>query len=331
MKTYIYRPLIVLVIILATASCNNELPFNIKNNPPKLVMNAYINADSLNNLLFLSLTGKDSSTHVEDATVEVHINGQLKETLRPCPPQSENDKQCRFIITSKFTPGDKVRIDAFTDDSQHHAWTEVTVPLRPIEIVNIDTATISMKQLNYSENYMRYKVTFNDRPNETNYYRIMVEKRTTLKAYTGTDEYFYWTKQNYNFIGREDIVLTDGQPFNGDDADNGPFDIVENIYGVFDDARFKNSSYTMTVYNRTNIETTNEPGFYAGMDVIIHLMSLTETEYYYLKSLNLIDSYGYDETISEPIKFPSNVNGGTGMVGISTEVSKKIKIETPQR
>ena len=57
----------------------------------------------------------------------------------------------------------------------------------------------------------------------------------------------------------------------------------------------------------------------------------TETEYYYLKALNLVDSDAYDETINEPIKYPSNVHGGTGMVGISTEVSKKVRIRTWQR
>lgn len=62
------------------------------------------------------------------------------------------------------------------------------------------------------------------------------------------------------------------------------------------------------------------------MDVIIRLMSITETEYYYLKALNLVDSDAYDETINEPIKYPSNVHGGTGMVGISTEVTQTIHI-----
>ena len=77
MKTYIYHPLILLVIILVTVSCENELPFNIKDNPPKLVMNAFINADSLTNVLFLNLTGKDYANHIENATVEVHVNGEL--------------------------------------------------------------------------------------------------------------------------------------------------------------------------------------------------------------------------------------------------------------
>ena len=66
MRTYTYHQLILLVIILSTVSCENELPFNIKDNPPKLVMNAFINADSLTNVLFLNLTGKDNSTHIEN-------------------------------------------------------------------------------------------------------------------------------------------------------------------------------------------------------------------------------------------------------------------------
>ncbi|KAB6260484.1 DUF4249 domain-containing protein, partial [Bacteroides xylanisolvens] len=45
----------------------------------------------------------------------------------------------------------------------------------------------------------------------------------------------------------------------------------------------------------------------------------------------LVDSDAYDETINEPIKYPSNVHGGIGMIGISTETSKIIHIEKPQR
>lgn len=86
-------------------------------------MNALINADSLTNVLYLNFTGRGYATHVENATVEVRVNGQLSESLRPLPPQTEGDMQCRFHISSKFTPGDVVRIDALTDDGQYHAWT----------------------------------------------------------------------------------------------------------------------------------------------------------------------------------------------------------------
>ena len=228
-----------------------------------------------------------------------------------------------------------VRIDALTDDGKYHAWAEVTVPQRPAEIENIDTLTVPMLEYGHIRKYLRYRITLKDRPYETNYYRIVVDKQTTLRKYNyeeeGKGEYIFWTKHSYSFIGREDIVLTDGQPSTGQDEDNGLFDTARNIYGVFDDSRFKNTSYTMTVYNSTHVETASEEGFFHQMDIIIHLRSITEVEYYYLKALNLVDSDIYDETIDEPIKYPSNVHGGTGMIGISTEVSKKIEIETPQR
>ena len=331
MKTYIYHPLILLVIILVTVSCENELPFNIKDNPPKLVMNAFINADSMTNVLFLNLTGKNYANHIENATVEVHVNGELRETLRPLPMETEYDKQCRFNITGKFASGEVVRIDAMTDDGKYHAWAEITVPQRLDKIENIDTLTVPLTQNGHTQDYMRYKITFKDRPNEANFYRIVVDKQMRLWGYNheeGGEDYLHWTKHiSYSFIGREDIVLTDGQPSTGDDEDNGLFDTAKNIYGVFDDSRFRDTSYTMTVYNDPAIPYNNNyNGYYEGMDVIIRLLSITETEYYYLKALNLVDSDVYDETINEPLRYPSNVHGGTGMIGISTEVSQTVRI-----
>lgn len=105
------------------------------------------------------------------------------------------------------------------------------------------------------------------------------------------------------------------------------FDIAKNVYGVFDDSRFKNSPYTMTVYvPRYIFQSYDGPYPSAKVDIIVHLLSITESEYYYLKALNLIDSDAFDDTINDPIKYPSNVHGGTGIVGISTEVSKVIHI-----
>ena len=102
MRTRIYYPFIQLIALLTTVSCENELPFNVKDNPPKLVMNALINADSLTNVLYLNFTGRGYATHAEKATVEVRVNGQLSESLRPLPPQAEGDMQCRFNISGKF-------------------------------------------------------------------------------------------------------------------------------------------------------------------------------------------------------------------------------------
>lgn len=86
-----------LLVIISTAACNNDLPFDLKENPPKLVMNAIINADSTYNTLFLNLTGRNQIGQIKGATVEVRINGSLSETLRPDPHSSDKG---RFYINT---------------------------------------------------------------------------------------------------------------------------------------------------------------------------------------------------------------------------------------
>ena len=85
MRTRIYYPFILLIALLTTVSCENELPFSVKDNPPKLVMNALINADSLTNVLYLNFTGRGYATHAEKATVEVRVNGPVSYTHLTLP------------------------------------------------------------------------------------------------------------------------------------------------------------------------------------------------------------------------------------------------------
>lgn len=327
MKTFIHY-LCILISVLTIASCENDLPFNVKDNPPKLVMNALINADSLTNIVFLNLTGKERVTHIQNATLEVRVNGVLTEQLRPLPIESEYSvPQCQFKITGKLSSGDVLRLDALTDDGQYHAWAEVTVPRRPAEIEKIDTLTIPFTESSFTTEFLRHKITFRDLPDENNYYRIIMDTRVIQMLRNEDNELYTKTWHNYNFVYREDIVLTDGQPSTENDENNGMFDIAKNVYGVFDDSRFKNSPYTMTVYvPRYIFQSYDGPYPSAKVDIIVHLLSITESEYYYLKALNPIDSDAFDDTINDPIKYPSNVHGGTGIVGISTEVSKVIHI-----
>ncbi len=319
MKTYTIYLTALLAILLC--GCNNDIPFNLKENPPQLVMNALLQVDNQHNSLYLSLTGQVYPTPVTDATVKVHINGQLTETVHARPTGDTLVYPNQYIIGSAFKPGDVVRIDAITADGKHHAWAEDVVP-HPIDpIEKVDTTTRYMVKYSSMTKYLQYKITFRDRPNERNYYRLIVETRVEEQKTldNGKDTIIHYS--GCSFINREDIVLTDGQPTTNADADNGFFDVVENIYNVFDDSRFTNTAYTMTVYNQANniYNYSYNDVTHVKKDVIIHLLSITEAEYYYLKSLNTLDSDAYDESIGEPIRLPSNVNGGTGIVGFSSE------------
>ena len=101
-----------------------------------------------------------------------------------------------------------------------------------------------------------------------------------------------------------------------------------NKYAIFDDSRFTDGSYTMNVYNDIyGWGFWGQEYIWIKTDVYIRILSITEKEYYYLRALNLLDSDAYDNTLSEPIAFPSNVNGGTGMVGFSTETNYMLTVK----
>ena len=322
-----------LLVIISTAACNNDLPFDLKENPPKLVMNAIINADSTYNTLFLNLTGRNQIGQIKGATVEVRINGSLSETLRPDPHSSDKG---RFYINSAFHPGDVVRIDAMTDDGEHHAWAEVTVPQPIGKIEKVDTASIMRKPSNYGygtppRRHLRYQIKIKDRPGEKNFYRIIVEQRKYWKYYWEQNDQTCWSsamQKSFKLQTNEDVVLTDGKPSTEEDDENGLFGTVNNKYAIFDDSRFTDGSYTMNVYNDIyGWGFWGQEYIWIKTDVYIRILSITEKEYYYLRALNLLDSDAYDNTLSEPIAFPSNVNGGTGMVGFSTETNYMLTVK----
>ena len=333
MKAY---PIFLLTLLLwgtLATSCENEIPFDLNDNPPKLVMNALINADSTRNVLFLNLTDRKQSVPVADATVEVRVDGQLTQTVHAAPTSEIDNRPNRYPIAGRFQPGQQVRIDAVTPDGKYHAWAEVAVPQRPQKIEKVDTARVVLSggYGGYSNRYMQYKIAIDDRPNERNYYRLVMEahlRYTTLPDEWDTEERSYRTI-SYNIISREDIVLTDGEPYTGEDESNGLFDKARNIYNVFDDTRFRDTRYVMTVYADYLPSLMGEVKDVQA-HTVIRLQSLTETEFHYLKALNIVDSDAYDETIMEPVKYPGNVYGGTGMVGIHTETSYVQNITEPQ-
>ncbi|WP_071147206.1 DUF4249 domain-containing protein [Bacteroides ihuae] len=314
--------LITLLFISLTA-CENEIPFNIKDNSSKLIINALINADSVRNIVYLNFSGKSQLSNVKDATVNVYVNNVLIETAQPINEQNESIVQSTYLITSAFHPGDVIRIDAKADanGSTYNAWAEVIVPQRP-QIVSVDTCSIMLKTSNGFNDHMRYKIRIKDRENETNFYRIILEQQTSLNVtqyYNNQDT--TTISKSYYMVTREDVVLTDGHPMTSDDEDNSLFEETRNIYNVFDDGRFTNKEYTMTIYGSSLKETwlSYENVNQAQVDVTVRLLSITEVEYYYLKALNIIDSDTYIEGINEPIKIPSNVQGGIGFVGVSAE------------
>ncbi len=316
---------LLLCAILAT-SCENQIDIDIKPAPTQLIIHAQMNADSTNNRIFLNLSDPVKLKEVTDGVIEIRINGVLSEKPQPILPVENRPAANSYLVTSAFRPGDVVRIDARTADGQHKAWAEVVVPQPAFIEEAIDTMSTRIRYQNNYRDAVRYRIHIKDRPKEKNYYRLIVEQQKTL-AYQDNSrpgEILLLKEKDTQMIIREDIVLTDGSP--NFDSDQDFFEKPDNRYGIFDDKRFADTSYIMTVYTLKQslyYSGFNDAWLWSQVDAYIRVLSISETEFHYLKALNTIDSGALDETM-EPIKFASNVNDGLGVVSISSEVSKKV-------
>lgn len=324
MKKYIYF----ITVLFLFASCENEIPFDIKENPPKLIVNALFEADKEKNEIYLALTGREKITHIKDASVHIYVNGELKDHLTaPDPePNEYNVADIMYKTKVRFAPGDVIKIEARTNDSKYHAWSEVVVP-RPIAIEKTDF------MMGY-QNYVKVKTTFADNDKQTNYYRIGMAIDLEIEAkspYTYTDTIYHQTIIE-PLITNEDVVLTDGRPYTENDED-GILPPIENKLGVFDNSRI-NGSYTMTAGLRIGYGAINYyiDGKYkgikrVGVNIKLRLMSISKTQYFYFRALNIYDSVDYDDYFNLPVKFPSNIEGGTGIFGISIGSEVVIPLE----
>ena len=321
-----------MIFALIFTSCENDIPFNVKNNPPKLVVNAIFDADSPENFIFLSKTGKEDIDSIYNATINIYVNDVLKDQLTEPVLQEYGYnthwyynpyKNKKYKTELRFNPGDKVKIEVFADNNKYHAWAEDIIP-KPLEIDYIDTMTY-IKDFNQ---HIRLKTTFTDPSNENNFYRLALVQNNT--SYIKTNDYGYITtayEETLYMDTREDFVLNDGKVY----TENDILPQTENRFSLFNDSRL-NGAYTMTTsfYRPVHYYHTpaGEEGFVerVSIDFKIHLISITEMQYYYLKAMSIISSDSYDEYLSTPVSFPSNVEGGVGFVGFSAGTHKTFSI-----
>ena len=262
-----------------------------------------------------------------------------------------------FRLTARFQPGDNIRLEATAEGRKYHVSSQVTVP-RPIQSLRVDTCTALIRQWGSMRAHRQYRITLEDLPNEKNYYRLEIvnnkDFRCVIYMPSEDENGDYIKDENGNFIYtitkdtvvnyryteliiREDVILTDGHVTSSDDDENAMFPTnIENKYSIFTDNRFTNSSATLKVYtplyddNYDILRSLNYTRCYLKQTITVRLLSLPETYYRYLKALNCMDDEDYDEALMEPISLPSNVEGGLGFVGISSEIQYTIDIPDKQ-
>jgi hypothetical protein len=316
-------------------SCENEIPYKANENPSKMVLNALFNANSKTNPIILSLTGQNQIGSIKNASVDLYINGELADRINE-PDSILKNKALLFNTDLAVEAGDKLKMEVKTDDNLYHIWTEEIVP-KPTLIEKIDTTIVTENSIwNDLDKFLRVKTTFSDDGQTMNYYRIVMDLNLTIATKnptTNADTTIYRTITQSLSVN-EDIVLTDGHPSAVDD--NGLLTPNQNIWGVFDNSRI-HGEYTMTTSLRIPYSVFPYYGINADYtldknikkittDVIVKLQKITQTQYLYLKALNIYDSMDEDNYFSQPVKFPSNIQGGTGIFGISISDEATIRL-----
>ena len=138
--------------------------------------------------------------------------------------------------------------------------------------------------------------------------------------------------KDYSFIRLDkgnDPILNDGAPAEDLDLEGAS----ENTFRVFSDRQFSDGTFNIGFnvnaneiiyglhgllnFNRMESETT----------LSVTIRGITKDEYYYLKALSIYDYLDGDITLTEPVSFHDNVEGGIGLVSISTESVASIKFK----
>ncbi|MBO7495653.1 MAG: DUF4249 family protein [Salinivirgaceae bacterium] len=151
----------------------------------------------------------------------------------------------------------------------------------------------------------------------------------------------YW-KEYDDYSYRRCPILSEGESQSSkDDDDDSSIDLlssdVKNTYRVFSDKLFSNSTALLNVVTdwRPSIEgdsfSSHEDfpelkdyvGTFYSWRAELKLQSISEQQYYYLRAMNAINSSAYDEmsSFSGALKVPSNVHGGSGNFGVSTQTT----------
>lgn len=349
MKKIIFTLLSLTTLLLT--GCENDADLKLDVNAHQLVINGLINADSTYNYITISLSGVDSVKRVTNALVQVSVNGAVKQNI------TYDDG---YSITTPFKAGDRVRIDVATSDHQYSAYVEETIP-QPVK--QIDGITVKRayrhyytnNEGEYSDTLWCYEVSFGDITGENDYYRLMlrndirqefhnirINNGDTLRNQQSVTHFF----PESDNIWYDDPIMMDGQT--ADLSDIGTYvpalGTIFNRYGIFNDVRFKDKTCRISVADNLNNypqkhieeEDSSATGYYHSIsynlysiDVTFSIESIIKSEYNYLKSLNQYHSSAYDDNsdITGPIKFPSNVHGGIGMVGFSISTSKTIHLQ----
>lgn len=291
-----------LTLLLA---CEKEIAFKPNNQIPFLVMNGYLNPDSIWNIIVsesIPMGKKIATDQATNAMVKVYEKEALLETLR------YNELSKKYIGYGKPLTGKEYKITIEKNGFLPIEATSIIEPSPRLINVSIVKDTL-VKSLAFAT------LTFSDQVGVKNYYRLVVANKDEF------DKLPSWASNNSNSSGSGWIGSTyvdyalgirSNDPnlsWHNQSSSAGVFDdVANNIFNIFNDELIDGKTYTLTfTYSLSRYPE-------ARNNTVIYLQSITKELYLYLKSLSSQYYFG-DDPLLEPIQVYSNVKNGGGILG----------------
>lgn len=358
MKSYILG-LSALLLLVGNTACKS--PIDIPYTDAKQVLTIlFLGSDQEQDehKVYISRTNMGQYNKVRDAKVKITIDGKqvpvqiVAKSNDPLNPRPD----VHYQFEAKFAPGQTVEIQAEAEGKT--ASSSLVVP-NPGKLLDVTKEDFELNEYGSQRKRYRWKIGIQDRPGEDNYYYITARTHIVHQdVETGQEIILFVRPKPIELDGREDFIISDGNPSNGNSSD--PLEEllgteIENKYNAFSDKRFKDRSATLTLtsesvenlylfvpqmfdetiifsedklmigqYNpetqQIKYHTPRDSGGYRfkHINIDFELHSITRDAYRYLISLGVLNSSDGESPFTTPVQLHSNISSGAGIFSVST-------------
>lgn len=297
MKKFFLKTALLLIILLPVA-CEITLPYDNGNTNIDISVNALYTPDTTVSILVAKTLSPAtaniySKDPISNANVEMTVNDGQPQTL------AYDDSTRTYISNYQCRPNDNIRLN-ITVENLHPAACEITVPNNPqIKILSFkkqySPQSLSTANFDYygSDTVVVCQLCIMDNPDETNYYRLKVKNLSDRDSISGK-------------LLSTDIFSSNDMIFHDERISGNSHFPQKYFSNIFDDRLFNGKEHTFTV------ETRMRDGKNPYM--VVELQALSLDFFNYLKNLEPGNGNSSDP-FAESFAIPSNVTGGTGIVG----------------
>jgi len=321
-------PIIFICSLILFTACKKEIQFNADLISSKMVVNSFIEPDSIINVIIAGskpIPGVVSNFHwIGNATVKLFVDGEEKETLGTYTTIQNNNNSYNPSYNVDTITGYRSVLKAeigktyqlvITHPDYETVTCETNIP-KPVEIISIDTSS-SVDEGNYYNPYYRnlkVALKFKDPANEINYYRLVAcakQGRYSVE-YNRTNNVDTVIVVSNSYFSLNDPIINP----NEEDANDFLFDSPGNRYNVFTDELIDGKEYTVnfdiTTVNPSPTDTTSLEGKGQFYNLTFILQTLTRESYLFLKS-SYEHQYYDGDPFAEPVQVFTNVENGIGI------------------